>query len=37
MKHQTGRDFEMNEQMAASVEVLQFTAAELTAKARVLK
>ncbi len=34
MRHQTGRDFEINEIMAQSVTVLKFTAENLTAKAR---
>lgn len=34
MKHQTGRDFELNEQMANAVTVIKVTVEELTAKAR---
>ena len=36
MKHQTGRDFAFTEEMAAGVEVLEFTAETCTAKARKL-
>ena len=34
MRHQTGREFAMNEKMAAAVAVIKFTADEFTAKAR---
>ena len=34
MKHQTGRDFELNEQMANAVTVIKVTVEELTAKVR---
>jgi hypothetical protein len=34
MRHQTGREFEMNEKMAAAVAVLKFTSTDFTAKAR---
>ena len=34
MKHQTGRDFEVNEQMADTVEILKFVSDSVTAKAR---
>ena len=34
MKHQTGKEFEINEQMAKAVTVMKFTAKEFSAKAR---
>jgi 5-nitroimidazole antibiotic resistance protein nimB len=34
MKHQTGKKFEINEQMAKAVTVMKFTAKEFSAKAR---
>ena len=34
MRHQTGREFEMNEKMAAAVAVIKFTSTDFTAKAR---
>lgn len=34
MKHQTGRDFEINSQMAATVAVIRVTLKEFTAKSR---
>jgi len=34
MKHQTGADFEISEQMAETVEVLEFVSDSYTAKAR---